>query len=69
MHIAGLSHTSLHGTRPQVTTIGGSPILLNEKELRKKPTLATNEDDDVVTLEKSNILMLGPTGSGMKEMC
>ena len=62
MHIAGLSH-AIHGTRPQVTTIGGSPIIL-EKETRKKASLTSSEDEDVITLEKSNILMLGPTGSG-----
>ena len=66
MHIAGLSHAPMHGQRPQVTTIGGSPVLINEKEVRKKNPMES--DEDVVILEKSNILMLGPTGSGTKNL-
>ena len=60
MHIAGLSHTP--GGRPHVT-IGATPIIINDKEPRKKATIS-DEDDEIVILEKSNILMLGPTGSG-----
>ena len=67
MHIAGLSHPSVQGLRPQVTIGPANQLLLNEKEARKKVSL--EEDDDIVVLEKSNILMLGPTGSGKKIFC
>lgn len=62
MHIAGLSHPSIQGARPQVTIGSTNQLLMNEKETRKK--VSFEEDDDLVILEKSNILMLGPTGSG-----
>ncbi|XP_076818762.1 ATP-dependent clpX-like chaperone, mitochondrial isoform X2 [Clavelina lepadiformis] len=63
LHIAGLPNMPSPGSKPHII-VRYPPLMMNEHEKPNKEKNLFDEEVEMVNLDKSNILMLGPTGSG-----